>query len=103
MGSRRMRPKPHSIVVPAVIASAAVLLATAWMLGGEPPPLGVCRLPDGTILRLDAITLGPEHHRKTSLARREGSHANSLAVEELARRRANRPTVRRHEAQRGGS
>jgi hypothetical protein len=36
----------------------AILVATLWGLSREPPPLQVQRLPDGSVLRLEAVTTG---------------------------------------------
>jgi hypothetical protein len=44
-----------------LVALVVVLVGAIWTLSAEPPPLGVCRLPDGSVLRLDAVTVGPEH------------------------------------------
>jgi hypothetical protein len=49
------------LILPALAAIAAILAATTWALSRETPPLAVSRLPDGTVLRLEAVTLGPQH------------------------------------------
>src|SRR5207237_8801811 len=41
-----------------LVALVGVLVGAIWVLGAEPPPLGVCRLPDGSVLRLEAVTVG---------------------------------------------
>ena len=41
--------------------SRALLAAIVWFLRQEPAPLQVWRRRDGKVLRLEAVTLGPEH------------------------------------------
>jgi hypothetical protein len=59
--ARNQRPRlgaaPRSLILPA----AALVAAMVWALSREPPLLGECRLPDGTVLRLEAVTVGPQH------------------------------------------
>jgi hypothetical protein len=55
------RSRYPSLTLLALSALVLILAATGWTLIREPPPLQVCRLPDGTLLRLEAITRGPEH------------------------------------------
>jgi hypothetical protein len=56
-----MRAAPRSLVYPSMAAIVAILAGTAWALSREPPPLAVHRLPDGTVLHLEAVTVGPQH------------------------------------------
>jgi hypothetical protein len=50
-----------TLVLVALAALALMLGGTAWALLQVPPPLQVARLPDGTELRLEAVTMGREH------------------------------------------
>jgi hypothetical protein len=59
-----MRITARSVLRSATIVTVAVLLATAWALTQEPLPLASYRLPDGSVLRLEAITRGPTHEFK---------------------------------------
>src|SRR5205809_8126814 len=45
----------------ALSALIVILVVAVWALFREPPPLRVSRLPDGTVLRLEAITRRPQH------------------------------------------
>jgi hypothetical protein len=56
-----MRINPRSIMWGAMGPTVAVLAATVWILLREPPPLQVCRLADGSEIRLEAVTVGPRH------------------------------------------
>ena len=46
------------LIPAALIALAMILGAVVWALTLEPPPLASCRLPGGTMLRLEAVTDG---------------------------------------------
>src|SRR5438034_11145018 len=51
----------RSLLWSSVLLVAAMLTAVVWTLTLPVPPLRECRLPDGTVLRLEAVTMGPEH------------------------------------------
>src|SRR5438093_3171834 len=57
-----MRIRPRALIGCAAALVGVVLLATAWALTLEPPPLASCRLAGGSILRLEGVTRGPVHH-----------------------------------------
>ena len=59
-----MRATPRYLIGSAGVLTGIILLATVWALTQEPPPLASCRLPDGTVLRLEAVTCGPIHRFK---------------------------------------
>lgn len=56
-----MRLAPRSLFWSSVALLVGVLVAAVGFLGQEPPPLAVARLPNGTELRLEAVTYGPKH------------------------------------------
>jgi hypothetical protein len=57
----RRRVEARPLILPAIVLTAVILAATVWALSREPPLLGIGRLPDGTELRLEAVTVGPRH------------------------------------------
>ena len=59
-----MRATPRYLIGSAGVLTGVILLAAAWALTREPPPLASCRLPDGTDIRLEAVTHGPVHRFK---------------------------------------
>jgi hypothetical protein len=52
---------PLFLILPAAIGLLTILLAAIWALAQEPAPLASCRLPDGSVLRLEAVTVGKQH------------------------------------------
>src|SRR4051794_15251945 len=56
-----MRMHARSLLWSSVLLVAAMLTAVVWTLTLPVPPLRECRLPDGTVVRLEAISMGPEH------------------------------------------
>jgi hypothetical protein len=60
MGTR-MGAGPRLLIWASVAAIVVILVATAWILLQEPPPLQVRRFPDGKLIRLEAVTMGPKH------------------------------------------
>jgi hypothetical protein len=59
-----MRATPRYLMRSAAVLTGAILLTAAWALIQEPPPLTSCRLADGSVLRLEAVTRGPVHEFK---------------------------------------
>src|SRR5438034_11565496 len=52
----------HQRLIPLALAGLALILAAVvWTLALPVPPLQVARLPDGAVLRLEAVTIGPQH------------------------------------------
>src|SRR5437870_10604409 len=60
-----MRATPRYLIGSAAVLTGVILLTTVWALTREPPPLASCRLPDGAVLRLEAVTCGPIHRFKS--------------------------------------
>ena len=52
--------RPVAILLASVILIAMVAVGV-WALLQEPPPLQVRRLPDGSAMRLEAVTVGSRH------------------------------------------
>src|SRR5258708_37584207 len=47
------------------VLTGVILLTAIWALIQEPPPLASCRLADGSVVRLEAVTRGPVHRVKS--------------------------------------
>src|SRR5690242_3052271 len=59
---QRIERPGRSPVVPVALTSLVLILAAAvWALVQEPAPLQEQRLPDGSLLRLEAVTTGIRH------------------------------------------
>jgi hypothetical protein len=56
-----MRSFPRLLVWSSVALLVGILAATVWFMAQEPPPLAVARLPNGSELRLEAVTFGERH------------------------------------------
>jgi hypothetical protein len=56
-----MRRTPRPLISLALAATAAILFGTCWALWTGPAPVGVVRLPDGSVVRLEAVTFGARH------------------------------------------
>src|SRR5690349_18433356 len=56
-----MQKRSRSLTLPASAAIAGVLVAAGWLLAREPSPLQRCSLPDGSVLKLEAVTYGRQH------------------------------------------
>src|SRR5438034_10821680 len=56
-----MRRHARSLLWSSVLLMVAMLAAVVWTLTLPAPPLRERRLRDGTVLRLEAVSLGPEH------------------------------------------
>src|SRR5262249_27247956 len=71
--ARSMRRHARFLLWSSVLLMAALLPAVIWSLTLPAPPLRECRLPDGTSLRLEAISSGwvapviPRHGRTIEL------------------------------------
>ena len=96
-----MRVSPRLLTLTmAVVFTAFLLMLIGWLLQ-EPRPLQVRQLPDGTVLRLEAVTHGP-HQRfvrgrnwQRLLAPRAPRHAVPQQVApHVAQRRRARPGPR---------
>src|SRR5437660_11843517 len=60
-----MRATPRYLIGSAAILTGVILLTAIWALIQEPPPLASCRLADGSVVRLEAVTCGPVHRFKS--------------------------------------
>src|SRR5207253_5145629 len=59
-----MRATPRYLMGSAAALTGVILLTAIWALIQEPPPLASCRLADGSVVRLEAVTCGPVHRFK---------------------------------------
>src|SRR6266511_1622223 len=65
MSTDTPRPSRHArrppLVLVGLCAMVGMLGAIVWALLQEPAPLGMLRLADGSVVRLEAVTVGPVH------------------------------------------
>lgn len=60
-GASGTKRRYRSLTLPALAALMLIVTAAVCLLIGQPPALQVSRLPDGSTLRLEAVTMGPQH------------------------------------------